>query len=60
MSCASGLDIANIVGYGYFLDVDDDAATLSSASMGLRASGKHALGDSFALLYTAEYAHQTD
>ena len=56
----SGLDIANIVGYGYFLDVDDDAATLSSSTIGVRASGKRALGDSLTLLYTGEYAHQTD
>ncbi len=55
-----GLDIADIVGYGYFLDVDDDAATLSSGTLGLRAVGKRALDDSFTLLYTGEYAHQTD
>jgi hypothetical protein len=56
----SGLDFANIVGYGYFLDVDDDVPTLSSGTLGLRASGKRALGDSLTLLYTGEYAHQTD
>lgn len=52
----SGFDIAD----GYILDVDDDAPTLSSRTLGLRASGTRPLNDAFTLLYTSEYAHQTD
>ncbi len=50
---------AKLVGYGYYLDYDDNV-TLSSLSTGLRLDGKYGLNDDVDLLYTGEFAHQTD
>ncbi|HED65297.1 MAG TPA: hypothetical protein ENJ09_07060 [Planctomycetes bacterium] len=52
-------DVGRIVGYFYDLDVQD-AATLSSSTVGLRFTGKHGMGDDLDLLYTVEFANQTD
>lgn len=45
--------------YGYFLDFDETPA-LSSASLGLRATGSKDLGDGLKVRYEAEYARQRD
>lgn len=57
----SGLAFAKIVGYGYFLDFQDPAfEALSTRTLGLRLDGSHAVSDTMKLLYTAEYADQSD
>ncbi|MFA7593391.1 MAG: alginate export family protein [Thiohalobacteraceae bacterium] len=57
----NGLAFAKIVGYGYFLDFQDPAfEALSTRTLGLRLDGSHAISDTMKLLYTAEYADQTD
>ncbi|MFZ5622127.1 MAG: alginate export family protein [Pseudomonadota bacterium] len=57
----SGLAFAKLVGYGYFLDFQDPAfEAQSTRTLGLRLDGSHALSDAMKLLYTAEYADQTD
>ena len=57
----NGLAFARIVGYGYFLDFQDPAfEALSTRTLGLRLDGSHAISDTMKLLYTAEYADQTD
>lgn len=50
--------IGRLSGYAYLLDYDSVDA-LSSNTVGLRLAGKHGLGQA-ELLYTAEYARQTD
>ncbi len=55
--------IGQVVGYGVFLDYDSDVAavtTLSSSTIGARASGAIKTGDSLSVLYGAEYAYQSD
>lgn len=57
----TGLAFAKIVGYGYFLDFQDPAfEALSTRTLGLRLDGSHAISEAMKLLYTAEYADQTD
>ncbi len=55
----SGIEHVTLVGYGYLLDVDENSA-LSSQTFGFRATGKHPINDGYSLIYTAEYANQTD
>jgi len=55
----TGFDFADITAYGYLLDVDENAA-LSSKTFGVRAKGAYPLNDDQKVLYTAEYAKQTD
>lgn len=56
-----GLAIGKLTAYGYFLDMQDTAVVgLSSRTYGLRFNGKHKQNDNLNLLYTAEYAHQSD
>ena len=55
----SGLSAGKLTGYGYFLDFID-APTASQQTLGLRFTGKKTLNDSAKLLYTAEYASQSD
>jgi hypothetical protein len=54
-----GLELGTLTGYGYLIDLDDDAPGLSSKTFGLRFKGWYAL-DEIKLLYTAEFAHQSD
>ena len=54
-----GLKLGALTGYGYLIDLDDDAPGLSSKTFGLRFKGAYALGE-VELLYTAEFAHQSD
>lgn len=54
-----GLELGTLTGYGYLIDLDDDAPGLSSKTFGLRFKGAYAL-DEIDLLYTAEFAHQSD
>lgn len=57
----SGLTFAHLVGYGYFLDFDDAVfEALSTRTLGLRLEGDHQFSDAMKLLYTAEYADQSD
>lgn len=57
----SGLAFAKVVGYGYFLDFDDPAfVALSTRTLGVRLDGDHKLSDAMKLLYTLEYADQSD
>ena len=57
----SGLAFVKIVGYGYFLDFQDPAfEALSTRTLGLRLDGDHAINEAVKLLYTAEYADQSD
>jgi hypothetical protein len=50
--------LGNLTGYGYFLDFEN-AAPLSSSTIGIRLDGKQNFGDN-AFLYTLEYADQED
>lgn len=58
-----GLGFAELVGYGYFLDYDQSAKafglTNSTKTIGGKIKGDAPMGD-YKLLYTAEYARQTD
>lgn len=54
-----GWNAGEIVGYGYLLDYAD-FATSSTQTWGLRFKGDRALADDLKLLYTAEYASQSD
>jgi len=59
-------DIGSLTGYGYWLDYDDPddfgsfAYAFSTQTLGLRFNGKAAVADNLKLLYTAEYASQSD
>jgi hypothetical protein len=55
---ALGADTA-LRAYGYFLDFDT-AAAFSSATLGMRVTGRHTLSDELQIDYTAEYAQQRD
>ncbi len=54
-----GLNTGTLTGYGYFLDFVDTPSQ-SQQTLGLRFSGKKNINDTTTLLYTAEYAQQTD
>ena len=58
-----GLGFAELVGYGYFLDYDPSALAFGKANstktIGGRIKGDAPMGD-YKLLYTAEYARQSD
>ena len=51
--------VGKLTGYGYFLEFED-VPTLSNKSIGLRFQGNHEFNDRLKLLYTAEYADQSD
>jgi hypothetical protein len=59
-------DIGSLAGYSYWLDYDnpDDSGpfeyAFSTQTFGLRFDGTTALNDNLKLLYTAEYASQSD
>lgn len=55
----SGLPFGKLEGYGYLLEYED-AETTSSKTFGLRLSGTPAINDAWNLVYTAEYARQSD
>ena len=55
----SGLPIGNIEGYAYLIDNEDDISS-SSETFGARLSGAQALKADWNVLYTAEYANQSD
>jgi hypothetical protein len=48
-----------LTGYAYLLDFDNSAG-FSSQTLGLRLTGKQALGDGLNFNYTAELASQQD
>ncbi|PKO83337.1 MAG: hypothetical protein CVU17_08820 [Betaproteobacteria bacterium HGW-Betaproteobacteria-11] len=54
-----GWSAGEVVGYGYLLDYAD-FATSSTQTWGLRFTGERALANGLKLLYTAEYATQSD
>lgn len=57
----SGLPVGNIEGYGYFLDYNDLAKKArSSQTLGIRLSGAKAVNADLKVIYTAEYANQSD
>ena len=59
-------DIGSLTGYGYWLDYDDPDNSgpfeyaFSTQTFGLRFDGSTTLADNLKLLYTAEYANQSD
>src|SRR5690554_5792900 len=55
----SGLPFGKLEGYGYLLEYED-AETTSSKTIGLRLNGEPAINDAWNLVYTAEYARQSD
>lgn len=55
----SGLPFGKLEGYGYLLEYED-AEIISSKTFGLRLSGAPAINDAWNLVYTAEYARQSD
>ena len=55
----TGLSAGKVEGYGYFLDYED-AAAKSSQTIGLRFSGGQKVSDAVKVIYTAEYANQSD
>ncbi len=57
----SGFSLANIEAYAYLLDYDTpNFFNVSTQTYGIRASGKYGINDKTKLLYTAEYADQSD
>jgi hypothetical protein len=58
--------LGSLGGYGYWLDYDDpknsgsSPYTLSTQTVGLRFNGSAMAADNLKLLYTAEYANQSD
>ncbi len=54
--------VGKVVGYGYLIDAHEPAALngVSSATFGLRVSGKRDVAEDLKLGYEAEYAHQND
>jgi len=55
----NGLPFGKLVGYGYWVDINQ-AAALSSRTLGGYFAGKSKVANSFSILYRAEWAHQTD
>lgn len=55
----SGTALANLVGYGYFLDIEE-APALSSKIFGVRLVGGFDAGSGFTFLYTLEAARQSN
>ena len=55
----AGLPVGAVTAYGYFLDFDN-AATLSSRTVGLRLDGSRKLTDAATVTWRAEYASQDD
>jgi len=55
----SGWSAGKASAYAYLLDYDQSAAQ-STQTYGLRFTGDHALGEDLKVLYTAEYARQSD
>ena len=54
-------DIGKLTGYGYWLDYDEQATSgASSQTYGVRFNGGTKITEVFKVLYTAEYAHQSD
>ena len=59
-------DIGSLTGYGYWLDYNDPDDSgpfpfaFSTQTIGLRFNGSTAVADNLKLLYTAEYASQSD
>jgi len=57
----TGLPFGKLTAYGYLIDLTDRPVFgLSSKTFGLRFTGKQEIRDGVHLLYTAEYAHQSD
>jgi len=55
----SGLPFGKVEGYGYLLEYEDAEST-SSKTLGVRLNGAPAINDSWNLVYSAEYARQSD
>ncbi len=55
----TGMPMLNVSTYGYLLDFDDVPAA-SNKTLGLRLTGAVPVGGDMKLLYTAEYADQSD
>ncbi|MDG1287252.1 MAG: alginate export family protein [Rickettsiales bacterium] len=56
-----GWDFGKLTGYGYLIDLDDAAvAGLSSKTFGARFTGSTPIDENVKLLYTAEYARQSE
>ena len=55
----SGFALGNLVGYGYFLDIEE-APALSSKTFGVRVTGTSDVGSGSTFLYTLEAARQSD
>jgi hypothetical protein len=57
----SGLPIGTLEAYGYLLDYNDVAKRASSSeTFGIRLSGGQAVNEDWKVIYTAEYANQSD
>ncbi len=60
----NGFGIGTLTGYAYLVDIDNQAllgaASPSTKTLGLRFNGTHAVNDNATLLYTVEYAKQSD
>ena len=55
----TGLPGGTLVAYAYLLDLRQSSA-LSTQTIGARYAGHTQAGDAWSVLYTAEYAHQSD
>lgn len=51
--------IGTLSAYGYWLDIPSSPAS-SSKTIGVRVTGDHAVGERLRVLYSAEYARQSD
>lgn len=57
----SGWEYGKLTGYSYLIDLDDSAVFgLSSKTFGVRFTGAAPVAEDVKLLYTAEYARQSD
>ncbi|MCZ6804916.1 MAG: hypothetical protein O7D86_13585, partial [Proteobacteria bacterium] len=54
-----GFSLGSLEAYTYLLDFDN-AVAFSTNTYGARFNGAHPVRDNFKLIYTAEYAYQTD
>ncbi len=56
----NGFSLGKIVGYAYLLDLAHDAGAADSQTLGISFNGKYAMNNAFSLLYSLEYAKQSD
>ncbi len=56
----SGFAVGKLTAYGYLLDFDGDDDGTDTATVGVRFKGDYDVNEGLTLLYTAEFANQSD